>query len=123
MGISTSFSTTFRLPTPSTPGIGGELGVIFLGETRPFTDIPSGTRAAGHTLQGTVELKAPVRRYLPEFRVQSEEASRYVRSGTLVDPEGYSWTIATDKDNLAPDEMQRRQDAFMKNFAPQATHG
>ena len=45
------------------------------------------------------------------------------RSGTLVDPEGYSWTIATHKEDLAPEEMQRRQEAFMKNFAPQSTHG
>ena len=44
------------------------------------------------------------------------------RSGTLVDPEGYSWTIATHKEDLAPDEMQRRQEAFMKNFAPQSTN-
>lgn len=30
------------------------------------------------------------------------------RSGTLTDPFGHSWTIATHKEDIAPDEMQRR---------------
>ena len=41
------------------------------------------------------------------------------RCGMLVDPEGYSWTIATHKEDLTPQEMQKRQDEFMKNVAPQ----
>jgi PhnB protein len=46
------------------------------------------------------------------------------RSGTFKDPEGYMWTIATHKEDLTPEEMKRRQDEFMKNFAqqPQPTH-
>ena len=39
------------------------------------------------------------------------------RSGTLTDPAGYSWTIATRKEDLTPDEMNQRQEAFMKQFA------
>ena len=39
------------------------------------------------------------------------------RSGTFTDPHGYQWTIATHKEDLAPEEMKRRMDAFMKNFA------
>jgi PhnB protein len=39
------------------------------------------------------------------------------RCGALTDPEGYTWTIATHKEDLTPEEMQRRQDEFMKNFA------
>ncbi len=39
------------------------------------------------------------------------------RSGTFTDPHGYVWTIATHKEDLTPQEMQQRQDAFMKNFA------
>jgi PhnB protein len=39
------------------------------------------------------------------------------RCGTLIDPEGYNWTIATRKEDLSPDEMKRRQDEFMKQFA------
>ena len=37
------------------------------------------------------------------------------RSGTLVDPYGYMWTIATRKEDLTPEEMQQRQAAFMKS--------
>ncbi len=39
------------------------------------------------------------------------------RSGTFKDPHGYSWTIATHKEDLTPQEIQVRQDAFMKQFA------
>ena len=45
------------------------------------------------------------------------------RAGTFTDPHGYQWTIATHKEDLAPEEMKQRMDAFMKNFAaPQPTH-
>jgi PhnB protein len=39
------------------------------------------------------------------------------RTGTLTDPEGYRWTIATHKEDLTPEEMQQRQAEFMKQFA------
>ena len=39
------------------------------------------------------------------------------RSGTLTDPFGYTWTIATHKEDLTPEEMQQRQEAWMKQFA------
>jgi len=45
------------------------------------------------------------------------------RSGTIVDPAGYTWTIATRKEDLTPQEMKQRQDEWMKNFsAQQPTH-
>jgi PhnB protein len=39
------------------------------------------------------------------------------RSGTLTDPEGYTWTIATHKEDLTPEEMNQRQEEFFKKFA------
>ena len=42
------------------------------------------------------------------------------RSGTVVDPHGYTWTIATHKEDLTPQEMKQRQDQFMKQFAAQS---
>ena len=39
------------------------------------------------------------------------------RSGTFTDPEGYRWTIATHKEDLTPEEMRKRQDEFMRQFA------
>jgi PhnB protein len=42
------------------------------------------------------------------------------RCGTLTDPEGYSWTIATHKEDLTPEEMTERQEAFFKQFAAQS---
>ena len=44
------------------------------------------------------------------------------RSGTFTDPHGYRWTIATRKEDLTREEMQQRQEAWMKQFAPQPTH-
>lgn len=42
------------------------------------------------------------------------------RSGTFEDPEGYRWTIATRREDLTPEEIQQRQDAFMRQFAQPA---
>jgi len=39
------------------------------------------------------------------------------RSGTVVDPHGYNWTIATHKEDVTPEEMQQRQQDWMKQFA------
>ena len=44
------------------------------------------------------------------------------RTGTVIDPEGYKWTIATHKEDLTPQEMMQRQEAWMKQFAHQPTH-
>ena len=44
------------------------------------------------------------------------------RSGTFTDPHGYRWTIATHKEDLTPEEMEKRQAAFMKQFAAQPAH-
>jgi PhnB protein len=44
------------------------------------------------------------------------------RCGTITDPEGYQWTIATHKEDLTPEEMKQRQDAWMEQFAAQGTH-
>ncbi|HJR61366.1 MAG TPA: VOC family protein [Vicinamibacterales bacterium] len=43
------------------------------------------------------------------------------RCGTLTDPHGYSWTIATHKEDLSREELERRQADWMKQFAPQTT--
>ena len=45
------------------------------------------------------------------------------RAGTVTDPHGYQWTIATRKEDLTPQEMKQRMDEFMKTFASaQPTH-
>jgi PhnB protein len=36
------------------------------------------------------------------------------RSGTLEDPFGHKWTIATHKEDVPPEEMARRHEEFMK---------
>jgi len=44
------------------------------------------------------------------------------RAGSITDPQGYMWTIATRKEDLSPEEMKQRQAEWMKQFAAQATH-
>ncbi len=39
------------------------------------------------------------------------------RTGTIVDPEGYRWTIATHKEDLTEAELQQRQEQFFRQFA------
>jgi len=41
------------------------------------------------------------------------------RSGAFMDPHGYSWSIATHKEDLTPEEMKQRQVEWMKQFAQQ----
>ena len=36
------------------------------------------------------------------------------RSGTVIDPFGHKWTIGTHKEDVSPEEMERRMAAFMK---------
>ena len=44
------------------------------------------------------------------------------RSGTFTDPFGFQWTIATRKEELSNDEMDRRAKDFFKQAAQQPTH-
>ena len=44
------------------------------------------------------------------------------RCGSLTDPEGYVWTIATRKEDFTREEILQRQEAWMKQMAPQPTH-
>src|ERR1700722_3527544 len=37
------------------------------------------------------------------------------RSGTLQDPFGHKWTVATHIEDIPPEEMRRRADKFMQN--------
>ena len=44
------------------------------------------------------------------------------RCGTFTDPHGYSWTIATHKEDLSRQELEQRQAEWMKTFANQPAH-
>jgi PhnB protein len=39
------------------------------------------------------------------------------RCGNVIDPHGYSWTIATHKEDLTREEIEKRQEEFFKQFA------
>ncbi len=39
------------------------------------------------------------------------------RAGAVTDPAGYTWWIATRKENLTREEMNQRAEAFFKQMA------
>jgi PhnB protein len=41
------------------------------------------------------------------------------RFGTFTDPFGQQWGVATHKEDVSPEEMKRRQDAFFAKAARQ----
>jgi PhnB protein len=43
------------------------------------------------------------------------------RTGMFTDPFGFQWTIATRKEDLSPEEMDRRAEEFFKQFDQQPT--
>ena len=45
------------------------------------------------------------------------------RCGAFTDPEGYTWTIATRKEDISPEEMKKRQEEWMKQFSQQQNRG
>ena len=44
------------------------------------------------------------------------------RSGTFADPYGYVWSVATHKEDLTREEMEKRATEFMKQQAQQPVH-
>jgi PhnB protein len=44
------------------------------------------------------------------------------RCGGISDPEGYTWSIATRKEDLTREEMERRAAEFFQQFAQQSAH-
>ena len=44
------------------------------------------------------------------------------RSGTFADPYGYVWSVATHKEDLTREEMEKRATEFMKQQAQQPAH-
>jgi PhnB protein len=44
------------------------------------------------------------------------------RSGSFTDPYGYRWTIATRKEDVSKEEMDRRAREFFAQFAAQPAH-
>jgi PhnB protein len=39
------------------------------------------------------------------------------RAGTVTDPFGHQWTIATHKEDVPPEEMKKRGQAFFEQMA------
>ena len=80
------------------------------------------TSSTGESLCGLTAAVAAGGKVAPGPMGQMADQFWGDRTGTITDPHGFQWTIATHKEDLTPQEMKQRQDAFMKNFAAQAAH-
>ena len=65
-------------------------------------------------IPATVDIRVSI----PEDHPSTKNlGSERTGSGTIVDPEGYRWNIATHKEDLTPEEIRKRQDEWMRQFA------
>jgi PhnB protein len=118
-----------RMPGPDGKIMHAEIkigdSIIFLGEENPQMGAKSPQTLGGAT--GTLNLY--VQDVDQTFRQAISAGGRESmpvadqfwgdRYGTFVDPFGYSWGIATHKEDLSPAEMDQRAKEFFTNFAKQ----
>jgi len=99
--------------------------IVMLGEENPQRGCP-GPQSAGGT---TVTLYLYVEDADRVFNQAMAAGAKSVmpvsdmfwgdRAGTLADPFGHQWTIATHKEDVTPEEMKRRGQAFFEQMARQ----
>jgi PhnB protein len=118
-----------RMPGPDGKIMHAELkigdSIIFLGEENPQMGAKSPQTLGGCT--GTLNLY--VQDVDQTFKQAVSAGGRESmpvadqfwgdRYGTFVDPFGYSWGVATHKEDLSPAEMDQRMKEFFASFAKQ----
>jgi PhnB protein len=57
-----------------------------------------------------------------QVRMPMSDAFWGDRCGGFLDPHGYTWTVATRKEDLTREEMEKRAQEFFKNFERQPAH-
>jgi PhnB protein len=120
-----------RMPGPDGKIMHAEIkigdSIIFIGEENPQMGVKSPQTLGGCT--GTLNLY--VQDVDQTFKQAVSAGGRESmpvadqfwgdRYGTFVDPFGYSWGVATHKEDLSPAEMDQRMKEFFSNFAKQKT--
>jgi uncharacterized glyoxalase superfamily protein PhnB len=118
-----------RMPGPDGKIMHAEIkigdSIIFLGEENPQMAIKSPQTLGGAS--GTLNIY--VQNVDETFKQAVSAGGRETmpvadqfwgdRYGTLVDPFGYTWGIATHKEELTPAEMQQRMQDFFAQMAAQ----
>ena len=120
-----------RMPGPDGKIMHAEIKIgdsfIFIGEENPQMGVKSPQTLGGCT--GTLNLYVPdVDQTFRQAITAGGRESMPVadqfwgdRYGTFVDPFGYSWGVATHKEDLSPAEMDQRAQEFFSSFAKQKT--
>ena len=118
-----------RMPGPDGKIMHAELkigdSIVFLGEENPQMKVKSPETLGGCT--GTLHIY--VADVDEQFRQAINAGGRESmpvadqfwgdRYGTFVDPFGYSWGIGTHKEDLTPEQMNKRTQEFFANMAAQ----
>lgn len=117
-----------RMPGPNGSVLHAEFeigdSVIFLSDEFPMSDIKSPKKLGGTS--------AGVWLYVPDAdatfkkaiaagaKVTQELQTMFWgdRFGSILDPFGHAWSIATHVEDLTPEEIEKRQAAAMRDFPP-----
>ena len=97
--------------------------IVMLGEENPQKGCP-GPQSVGGTTVSLYLYVPDVDRVFSQATAAGAKAVMPVadmfwgdRAGTIADPFGHQWTIATHTEDVAPDEMQKRGQAFFEHMA------
>jgi PhnB protein len=117
-----------QTPGPSESVLHAEIeigdSVIFLSDEFPMSDLHAPKKLGGST--------AGVWLYVPDAdatfkkavaagaKVTQELQDMFWgdRSGSILDPFGHAWSIATHVEDVPPEEMEKRREAAMRDFPP-----
>lgn len=117
----------FRMPTPDGKVMHAEIkigdSIVMLGDENPAYGAVGPQTLGGSPLGLMVYVPDVDARFAKALAAGGTEERPLTnqfygdRSGTIVDPFGHKWTIATHVEDVAPDEMDRRFRAMMKSAA------
>jgi len=101
--------------------------IIFLGEASPERGCPSPLNTGGTTVALYLYVKDVDKAFARAIKAGATTRMAVAdmfwgdRAGTIADPFGHQWTLATHKEDVSPEEMHKRAGAFFKQMAGQSS--
>jgi len=99
--------------------------IIFLGEESPERGCPSPLQTGGTTVSLYLYVKNVDKAFARARKAGAKEVMPVAdmfwgdRAGTIDDPFGHRWTLATHKEDVPAEELHKRAGAFFKQMAGQ----
>jgi PhnB protein len=101
--------------------------IIFLGEENPERGCPSPLQTGATTVALYLYIKDVDKAFARAVKAGARETMPVAdmfwgdRAGTVIDPFGHQWTLATHKEDVSPEEIHHRAGAFFKQMAGQSS--